>query len=84
MSNIENLINQSKGMPAFAAINYLDYHRKLQLHKRERLRMELEKTEQAIKQIKYEVERRQHEIAEKKKKALEREREIENGGIENE
>jgi len=69
MSNIENLINQSKRMPAFAAINYLEYHRQLQIHKCKRLAMELKKTKEAIELIKQEVEIRNREIAEKKKKA---------------
>jgi len=69
MGNIENLINQSKRMPAFAAINYLEYHRHLQVHKCKRLAMELKKTKEAIELIKQEVEARNREIAEKKKKA---------------
>ena len=56
-------------MPAFAAINYLEYHRQLQVHKCKRLAMELKKTKEAIELIKREVEARNREIAEKKKKA---------------
>jgi len=69
MSNIQNLINQSRGMPAFAAINYLEYHRQLQVHKCKRLAMELKKTKEAIELIKREVEARNREVAEKKRKA---------------
>jgi len=69
MSNIENLINQSRRMPAFAAINYLEYHRQLQVHKCKRLAMELKKTKEAIELIKREVEARNREVAEKKRKA---------------
>ena len=69
MSNIQNLINQSRGMPGFAAINYLEYHRQLQVHKCKRLTMELKKTKEAIELIEKEIEARNREIEEKKKKA---------------
>ncbi len=69
MSNIENLINQSRRMPAFAAINYLDYHRYLQVRKCQRLAMELKKTKEAIEMLRKEIEARNREIEEKKKKA---------------
>jgi len=69
MSNIENLINQSRRMPAFAACNYLDYHRYLQVRKCQRLAMELKKTKEAIEKLKKEIEARNREIEEKKRKA---------------
>jgi len=69
MSNIKNLINQSRRMPAFAAINYLDYHLWLQKRKGERLTMELKKTGDAILCIEREIEARKKEIDEKKRKA---------------
>jgi len=68
MSNIENLIRQSRRMPAFAAMNYLDYHRYLQVRKCQRLAMELKKTKEAIELIKKEIEVRKKEIEVKKKK----------------
>ena len=68
MSNIENLIRQSRKMPAFAAMNYLDYHRYLQLRKCQRLAMELKKTKEAIEKLKEEIEARNREIEEKKRK----------------
>ncbi len=68
MSNIQNLINQSRRMPSFAAVNYLDYHRHLQVHKCKRLAMELKKTKEAIDLIEREVEARKKEIDEKKRK----------------
>ena len=69
MGNIENLINQSKRMPAFAAMNYLDYHRYLQVRKCQRLAMELKKTKEAIGLLRKEIEARNREIEEKKRKA---------------
>ena len=69
MSNIENLINQSRRMPAFAAMNYLDYHRYLQVRKCQRLAMELKKTKEAIGLLRKEIEARNREIEEKKRKA---------------
>ena len=68
MSNIQNLINQSRRMPAFAAMNYLDYHRYLQVRKCQRLAMELKKTKEAIELLRKEIEARNREIEEKKKK----------------
>ena len=55
MSNIQNLINQSKRMPPWAAANYLAYHRHLQVHKCMRLSMELKKTKEAIELIEKEI-----------------------------
>ncbi len=69
MSNIENLIRQSRRMPAFAAMNYLDYHRYLQVRKCQRLAMELKKTKEAIELLKKEIEARNEEIEEKQRKA---------------
>jgi len=69
MGNIENLINQSKRMPAFAAMNYLDYHRYLQVRKCQRLAIELKKTRETIEKLKEEIEARNREIEKKKKKA---------------
>ena len=69
MSNIEKLIRQSRRMPAFAAMNYLDYHRYLQVRKCQRLAMELKKTKEAIEMLRKEIEARNREIEEKKKKA---------------
>ncbi len=69
MSNIQNLINQSRRMPAFAAMNYLDYHRYLQVRKCQRLAMELQKTKEAIELLRKEIEARNREIEEKKRKA---------------
>jgi len=69
MGNIQNLINQSRRMPAFAAINYLEYHRQLQVHKCKRLAMQLKKTKEAIELLTREVYTRSKEIEEKKKKA---------------
>ncbi len=68
MSNIENLINQSRRMPALAAMNYLDYHRYLQVRKCQRLAMELMKTKEAIVKLEKEIEARNREIEEKKRK----------------
>jgi len=69
MSNIENLIRQSRRMPAFAAMNYLDYHRYLQVRKCQRLAMELKKTKEAIEKLEEEIEVRKKEMEVKKKKA---------------
>jgi len=69
MGNVENLINQSRRMPAFAAMNYLDYHRYLQKRKCQRLVIELKKTKEAIEKLKEEIKARNREIEEKKKKA---------------
>jgi len=69
MSNIQNLINQSKRMPPWAAANYLAYHRHLQVHKCMRLSMELKKTKEAIELIEKEIEARKKEIEEKRRKA---------------
>ena len=69
MGNIQNLINQSRGMPAFAAVNYLEYHRQLQQHKCKRLTMELKKTKEAVELITREIYSRSKEIEEKKRKA---------------
>lgn len=66
MSNIKNLVEQSKGMPAFAAVNYLSYHRFLQERKYARLLTEIRATEEAIDMIKEEVKRRKQELEEKK------------------
>jgi len=69
MSNIQNLINQSKRMPPWAAANYLTYHRHLQVHKCKRLAMELKKTKEAIVLIEKEIEARKKEIEVKRKQA---------------
>ena len=69
MSNIENLINQSRRMPAFAAMNYLDYHRYLQVRKCQRLAMELKKTKEAIVTLEKEIEIRKREMEVKRKQA---------------
>ena len=69
MGNIENLIRQSQRMPAFAAMNYLDYHRYLQVRKHQRLATEIKKTEEAIEKLKEEIEARNREIEEKRRKA---------------
>jgi len=69
MGNIQNLINQSRRMPAFAAMNYLDYHRYLQVRKCQRLAMELKKTKEAIELLKREIEARNREMEEKRRKA---------------
>ena len=66
MSNIMNLIEQSRGMPSFSATNYLDYHLYLQKRKYQRLAIELMKTKEAIDMLQKEIEKRKKEIEEKK------------------
>lgn len=56
-------------MPPFAACNYLDYHRYLQVRKCQRLAIDLKKTKEAIEKLKEEIEARTREIEEKKRKA---------------
>ncbi|RLI52735.1 MAG: hypothetical protein DRP09_17330 [Candidatus Thorarchaeota archaeon] len=66
MSNIMNLIEQSRGMPGFSAMSYLDYHLYLQKRKSLRLAVEIEKTKEAIEMLQKEIEKRRKEIEEKK------------------
>ncbi|MCW3129242.1 MAG: hypothetical protein N2V75_03975 [Methanophagales archaeon] len=62
MSNIEKLIKQSRKMPPWAAVAYLEHHRYLKVRKFRRLTIELKKVKEAMITIEREIETRKREL----------------------